>query len=144
MAAPTSYTENGLALFLLNDPQLRPVWDTIGIDEEAADGALAEVINDTLLAMGKDQIADVSGREEIAKLRTLARYNAWIMVTGNFTIDINYAADGESFSRDQLFAHAQAMLALWESKAAAYLGTYKVKKSKLFQPTPYNPGDCDL
>ena len=139
MAVPTSYTEEGLALFLFNDPQMRPIWDTIGVTEDTAEVDLGEIVIDTLIAMGVEAISEVSGLANIGKLRTLARYTAWVTICGNFAIDINYSADGESFSRDQLFSHAQAMLTLWEGNASSYLPNYKVTKQTLKQPNPYTP-----
>jgi len=139
MPIPTSYTEEGLASFLFNDPQMRPVWDAIGVTEESADTDLAEIVVEALLSHGVEAIADVSGAAAIQKLRTLARYHAWETIAGNFVIDVNYSADGESFSRDQLFKHAQAMLTLWEGKAAQYLSRYKVTKQVMTQDNPYTP-----
>lgn len=139
MTVPTSYTEEGLVSFLFNDPQMRPVWDSIGVTEESADTDLAEIVIDTLIAMGVKDIGEVSGLESVNKMRILARYTAWETISGNFAIDVNYSADGESFSRDQLFSHAQAMLSFWESKASRYLNHYKVSKQTLKQDNPYTP-----
>jgi len=137
MPIPASYTEEGLASFLFNDPQLRPIWDSIGVTEDSYETDLAEIVVDALLGMGVDAIGDVSGSESIKKLRILVRYHAWETIMGNFAIDINYSADGESFSRDQLFQHADRMLTLWESKAAPYLSVYKVTKQTMTQDNPY-------
>lgn len=136
---PTSYNEEELVLFLFNDPQMRPVWDTIGVTEATAAADLAEIVIDTLLSFGVEDIADVSGLAAVKKLRTLARYHAWVTIAGNFAIDVNYSADGESFSRDQLSAHAHRMLELWEGEAAEYLNRYKVTKQTLTQDNPYTP-----
>lgn len=138
MPVPTSYTEAGLVNFLINDGQLSAVFSALGVTEDNAEVTLADVVIDTLIAMEVDQISEV-GAGAIGKLRTLARYYAWIWILSNFTLDADYSADGESFSKDQLFQHAKEMLALWEGRASQYLNVYKVRTSTLRQPNPYTP-----
>jgi hypothetical protein len=103
VAAPSSYTETTLAEYALS--VLGQVAAFIGWTNS---GKAAEVVNDTLLELGVDDIATVSGPENIRRLRAVARYHAWKaaaeLTSGKYDFS---TGDSGSFKRSQLHQMAQ-------------------------------------
>ena len=103
MTIPTSYTEAELASYM--DAILGPVADALGWS--VANGDYDEPVNSAILAYGVDDIADISGRENIEKLRALARVEAWRAVRDATAGHYDFSDGGVSLKRSQM--HAQAV-----------------------------------
>ncbi len=116
MAAPSAYTEAELKAYI--HTALGAVASSLGWTVNA--GSYDEIVNDALLAYGVDDIASVSGRESIAKLRALSRLMAWRAVVSETATDYNFSADGGSYSRAQVNEMARARVADLETETAAY------------------------
>lgn len=112
MAAPTTYTETELATFML--AELGNVAAALGW---AVQTNVQPAIDETLLVYGVDSIAEVTGRENIRKLRAFARVEAWRLAVNSLAADYDFKADGGDYKRSQL--HDQAGQALERAQADA-------------------------
>jgi hypothetical protein len=151
VAAPSSYTETTLAEYALS--VLGQVAASIGWTNASK---ATEVVNDTLLELGVDDIATVSGSENIRHLRVVARYHAWKaaaeLTSGKYDFD---TGDSGSFKRSQLHqmavenaekARAEANEAGLAAGVEAYPG-YEVTTVQTVFQEPYQPGyltDADI
>lgn len=134
MAAPTSYTESTLATFMLDC--LKDVATALGWTALAN---VQEAVNETLLAYGVDSIASVAGRENIRKLRALARVEVWRLVVAAVSGDYDFKAGQESFSRSQVHEQALKSLAQAQADAAEFAPTYAVGVGSItWDNDPYN------
>lgn len=113
MALPTSYTEATLGAFIHAD--LGPVATTLGWS--VAGGSYAEIINEALIIGNATSVADLS----VAKARALVRVAAWRVVAQHTAGDYKFSADGASYDRQQMHAHAVAQAARCEADAADYM-----------------------
>lgn len=122
MAIPSGYTEQALAAYM------HDVLGAVGtsLDFSVTDGDYAEAVNDALVAYGVDDIQTVSGRANIARLRALARVEAWRLVVRNTAGDYDFQADGARYNRSQIHAQAQENLQEALNDAAAYDPSYRV------------------
>jgi hypothetical protein len=126
MAVPASYTEKTLAQFV--HVSLGRVAKALALNFGPNDaGDYAEVINDTLLAYGTENIASITGVDNIQKLRTLAKAAAWQHVVNNFAALYDFSADGGQYSRSQMFKQAKESLELAQRAALPYDTAYQVK-----------------
>lgn len=114
MAAPSSYTEATLADYM--HTALGAVASAMAYTSPAS---YSEAVNEALLGYGVDDIATISGRENIRKLRALARVQAWKQVIADVTGDYDFSADGGQYSRSQVHKMALEALALAENEALA-------------------------
>jgi hypothetical protein len=105
---PASYTELSLAEYMVT--VTRSVTAALGWTSDD----LLEAVNDTLTAYGASTIGSAT---DIAKLRTLARVEAWRTVVDGTAADIDFAADGGDYKRSQM--HKQALSALERAEVAA-------------------------
>lgn len=119
MAAPTTYTETTLAGYMKSE--LGEMAGTLGLDTVPDD--FEEAVNSALLSYGGTEIADITGVENIQKLRAFARVQAWKLASAYASARYAKSADGSSLSRDQLFAHCQRMLDRAEADAMQFGGT---------------------
>lgn len=141
MPAPTAYTEESLAEYM--HTMLGPVASSLGYEVET--GSYGEAVNDALLMYGVDDIATVSGRENITRLRLLARWCAWKMVADHTAGDHDFSADGGSFSRSQINAQARKRLQDMESEVLAVDPAYSVEVVKVtHKHDPYTDLDDEL
>lgn len=113
MALPSSYTENTLRDYMLS------VTATVA-------GALGwtavnftEAVTDALVGYG---VTDIAQATDMAKLRSLAKVEAWRAVADATVADYNFSADGGSYSRQQV--HQQAVAALQRAEAEAVARGY--------------------
>lgn len=113
MAIPSSYTEFSLAAYML--AVTGNVAAALGWDIENFD----EAVNDALVAYGVSSIADAT---DIAKLRALAKVEAWRTAVNGTAADIEFSADGGTYKRNQM--HEQALAALERAEAAAMAAGY--------------------
>lgn len=115
MAIPSSYTEATLASYMqtvLQDVGLALGWTTTPDDYQNA-------VDESLLLMEVDDIADISGRASLRQLRAAARITVWSQVAAATAGDYKFSADGGSYDRHQVHEHALAMKAQAESDAYA-------------------------
>lgn len=75
-----------------------------------------EAVNDALVAYGVTDIADAT---DVAKLRTIAKVEAWRAVVDGTAADIEFTADGANFKRNQMHSQALAALERAQSEAVA-------------------------
>lgn len=108
MALPSSYTESDL-----RDYMLSAVSTVAGMLSMVADD-FTEPVNDALVAYG---VADIALATDIAKLRSIAKAEAWRLVVDATVGEYNFSADGGSYSREQLHKHAVDALTRAEADA---------------------------
>lgn len=129
MAAPSSYTESTFKAYL--HTVLGAVADVLGWT--TGDGDYDEVVNETLLAYGTDDITSVSGRDNIRALRALGRAEAWRAVVVETATDFDFQADGGDYKRSQIHQQAVEALRRAEDEAAVYDDRYAVEVAT-FEP----------
>lgn len=137
MPVPTSYTEAEFADYLQ-----RAMGGLSGVLEWTSDRqSFDEVIIDTLNAMEVVNVEDVP-ESEIPKLRALGKVYLWKSISVEMSADYDFSADGASYSRSQVFEHAQRMLSQAEIDAADWLITSKVGVAKAtYHRDPYADHD---
>lgn len=119
MALPVAYTETALAEYLHGELNRAGFatdlgWSVAGDDYE-------EPVNDALALYGVDAIADVSGRDNIMRLRALARLALWQAVA-RATVHYRDAEtpDGTSARLSQVHAQARALASAAEAEATQW------------------------
>lgn len=116
MAIPTSYTEATLAAYL--NGQAGAVAGLLSWT--VAGDSYDELVADTLLTYGTDDISTISGTGNIRALRALARRTLWRAVIPALAGFYDYSTpDGFSEHESQLQKQAVASLSLAESDCAA-------------------------
>jgi hypothetical protein len=115
MAAPTTYTETELAAFML--AELGNVAASLGWSVQTN---VQPAIDEALLVYGVDSIAEVSGRENIRKLRSFARVEAWRLAVNSLAADYDFKADGGDYKRSQLHDQAGKALERAQTDAAEF------------------------
>lgn len=143
MSIPASYTEKTLAEYM--HVMLGKVAKALDLHfDPNGPGDYAEAVNDTLLAYGAEDIATITGTNNIQKLRALARVAAWQHVVTNFAALYDFSADGASYNRNQLFKNAQEALKLAERAAVVYGSNYVARVRKVDHVhDPYAVRDID-
>ena len=133
MPVPTSYTEQEYSDFLQ-----RALGALSGVLDWTTDqNSFDEVIIDVLNAMEYSNVEDVP-ESQIPELRALGRVYLWKAVVVETLADYDFSADGASYSRSQVFDHAQRMLAQAETDAAKWLENMTVGVSKVtYHRDPY-------
>ena len=133
MPLPTSYTEETFSAYLHG--RLGVTAEMIGWTDW--DDNYLEVINDTLLAYGVDDIANVT---EVGKLRVLGRMCLWQAVKAAAIPEVNYSADGQSYSREAIFQHIDNMYQQSRVDAIPFLDDgYQVDVYGVSHTDPYAP-----
>ncbi len=113
MALPSSYIESTLRdyMFAVTGSVASALgWTAVNF---------TEAVNDVLFAYGVTDIADAA---DIAKLRALAKVEAWRAVADATVADYQFSADGGSYSRQQM--HQQAVAAWQRAEAEAVAHDY--------------------
>lgn len=110
MTLPASYTESSLLSFMAS---------TIGTAAEAlgwetGTGGYDEAVNDTLLTLGVEDVADYTG--SLASVRAVARYHVWSHVVEASAGLIRHSVDQQSFNLPDV--QKQALIALARAEAA--------------------------
>lgn len=121
---------------------LKEVADLLGWTSATSD--LQEAVNETLLAYGVDNISEISGRENIRRLRAFARYQAWNAVVNATAGYYNFSADNGRFDRSQINAQARENLKSAESDLLTFTDQYRVGVDTLNyknDPYQYRPED---
>lgn len=119
MSAPTSYTEDELATYMVN----------ITGDAATALGISvldfgAEPVDEALVRYG---VSDIASATDIKKLRALARIAAWEYLAANSAGKYNFSADGGSYSRGSLHNHCVINLNHALADALPYMTEYYVE-----------------
>lgn len=133
MPVPTSYTEITFAMYLHG---------VLGVTAEmvgwsVAGGNYTEVINDTLLAYG---VADIAQATDVSKLRVLGRMWLWQMAKTAVIPEVNYNADGQSYSREAIFQHIDNMLSQARIDALPFFdSSYQMDVYGVSHDDPYAP-----
>jgi hypothetical protein len=142
VAAPTSYTEETLGQLMHSE--LGAIATALGYTNPSGSaGAYAEWVNEALLEYGVDAVSSVSGRDNIRRLRALARVQAWKRALTDLAALHDNAQDGQSFDLSQMFAMAKAKLEQASSDASAAgadsgMAGYVVGKQRLlYRNDPY-------
>jgi hypothetical protein len=138
MTVPTAYTASQLQAFMLRTTgNLGTVLSLTTIDFEDA-------VTDVLLGYGVNTIESAS---DIAKLRALAKVEAWKVAKAKAAGRTDFDADGASFTRSQLIEQAQSNLEMAEQEAMVHggLAGYAVTTAVFTYPgDPYPlPSDED-
>lgn len=110
MAMPTSYTEEGLAAFMVQ--AIGHVAGGLGLTA----GSFVEAVNDTINAYGVDDITEAT---DIPALRTLARMYAWRVAADNAADEVNVSGDGRSLGLGSLSEQISKRLEAAEEDAEA-------------------------
>ncbi|MCA9936192.1 MAG: hypothetical protein H6662_15605 [Ardenticatenaceae bacterium] len=140
MTVPSAYSEATLKTYLHGILSRGGIAATLDWQIEA--GSYDEIITDTLLAYGVDDIAEAT---DVAKLRALARLALWEAVETAVPLEINYTADGATFNREAIFQHVQTMLQRARLDAFAYTDDYQVDVLGVQRDyDPYDAIDFDL
>lgn len=141
MPIPTSYTEDSLGAYMH-----RSLGEMAVLLQLTADAAgFSDQIADVLIACGVDNIASVT---DIAKLRAVAKREAWKLAMERTAIAYNIAMDDQRLEREKLHDHAVAMYNSASVQAARYVtddSSYSVTIYNIRDPyDPYAPVDGEL
>ena len=140
MPLPTSYTEATFKAFLhaeLRDVGLALGWSVAG-------GSYDEPLNDALFAYEADDIASVSGRDNLRKLRALGRVAVWRAVVNATSGDYDFAQPGGSrYDRSQVHQMAQDNLDRAVAEALVFSPEYLVGVATVVYEDYYTPPDLD-
>lgn len=108
MAIPTSYTESELRDYMLI------VTGNVASAIGWTAANFTEAVNDALIAYGVSTIASAT---DIAKLRGIAKVEAWRSIADATAADYQFSADGGSYNRQQIHDHAVKALERAEADA---------------------------
>jgi hypothetical protein len=127
MSIPTAYTDKQLALYMRR--VLGPTAESLGWDVANDDaGDYAEIVTDTLLAIG---ITDITEATDIEQIRAVARWQAWRWAADALATKFDLSTDGQSLSRSQLYEHAVRSRDAAYAAAAPHLTTYAVTATRI-------------
>lgn len=79
------------------------------LDLSPANGDYDEAVSDAVAAYGADDVSSISGRDNLRKLRALARREVWRAVRDSTAAHYRFAADNQTFDRQQIHEHAADM-----------------------------------
>jgi len=130
MAIPTSYDEYELSRYML--ATTATVAEVAGVESYT----FIEAVNDTLTAYG---VASIALATDIAKLRSLAKVEAWKTVISYLMTAYDFTADGASYKRSQMLAAAESALSRVEADAAlaGYSTVYGIQMGTMVYSDPY-------
>lgn len=102
MPIPTSYTEHTLIGYM-RDGVLRVTGRQLGLTNDAD---YADAVLEVALALGVQTIAEAT---DIARLRAVARREAWRVAMQQAAGEHHAEADGKAHDRQQIYDHCVAM-----------------------------------
>ena len=108
MALPSSYTEESLAAYMASPVVLGTTADLLAWTWDG--GHYSEIINRVLEIAGVDDVAEMTGKDKVIKVRALARYAAWEAATSALVTEFDFSGDGASMSREAIYQHADREL----------------------------------
>lgn len=133
MPAPTAYTESDLIAFMQDT--LKGVADLL---EWSEDDQYQEAVNETLLSYGVDNISEITGRENVRRLRAIARFQVWKSVVNATAGYYNFSADNGRFDRSQIHEQARANMTAAETDLLTFDDQYRVGVDTLdYKHDPY-------
>lgn len=139
MTLPTAYTEATFTTYL--HTVAGDVASVLGYT--IAGGDYAEIINEALFMYGVDDIADVTGRDNLRKLRVLGRLALWRQALNDASTRFDFAADGGDYKRSQLHAMLLKALDQAEYDALAYSDALVIEQTTLVYDDVYTPPDLE-
>lgn len=101
-------------LLALMEVEISTSLEPLGLD---ASDALSEAVTEVRLILGVDDVADV---DDDLKLRTIARWQAWLAAEAAAVNQYDLASEGDRLSRQQWFRNIQSRLARAEASASRY------------------------
>lgn len=108
-----SYTAATLATLMVTE--LGPTGVALGLTSGSA--AIVEAVAEVAAILGVDDVADI---DDDLKLRTLARWQAWLTAEAAATNQVDLASEGDSIKSSQWFAQIGTRLARAEASALRY------------------------
>lgn len=117
MPAPSTYTEEELAAFMVSD--LSEVGQVLGWSDLSH---MQEAVNDTLLALDVAEIGDA----DVTGLRAVARVMAWRQACAALVARYDFADPDGRYSRAQMLKGAQQRVIECERMAVEYLPSVMV------------------
>lgn len=121
MSVPTSYTDETFAAYL--QAELGPVATMLGWSQGG--GQFEEPTNDALLELDLTETASVPA-SQIQAFRTLGKLATWRRVASSLAADIDFSADGASFSRGKMQEQAFAKIKDLETQAEQFMSATAV------------------
>jgi hypothetical protein len=119
MALPAAYDETTLSELII-------VWlgpTATALEWETGSDTLSEVVNETLLAYG---VATMAESTDIAKVRAIARWQAWRAAADALASQFNQTIGDQSLQLKALFDHAEKQRDYWHGQAMPHLGQWAV------------------
>jgi hypothetical protein len=111
MPLPSSYSE--ASLIALMETEVGPLLAPLGLD---VSDALLEASNEVAALLGHA----VASETDVAKLRTLARWQAWLAAYSAAANQFDLKTGTSSLTRSQMFGQIERRLALAERAARRY------------------------
>lgn len=140
MPAPSVYTELTLKDYIHRI--LGAVADVLSWS--VPNGSYDEIVNETLLVYGESDISEITGEDNIRKLRTLARRETWRAVIQETAASYDFQSGGGSYSRSLIHKMAMENLAKAESDASEFDPAWNVSidtLNHLHDPYQYREPD---
>lgn len=131
MTLPTIYDDTTLAAFMLG--VLGDVGSVLGMTT----GSFPEAINDVLLVYG---VADLTDADDIAKVRALARVEAWKLALVNAASRYDVSDGTQSLKRSQLLAQIKTALGQAQEDASDVVDIVSATASRssvIYADDPY-------
>lgn len=129
MALPTSYTEQGLKLYMLTS--LGSIAQAMSLTIES----FGEAVNEALGQYGVSAIADAT---DITKLRAIARVEALKLAKAEAALAYDFDADGASYKRSQMAANIDRLLEAAKAEAMRYSSEYAITTGSMaYSNDPY-------
>ncbi len=130
MAAPTSYTESTFKTYMVDE-----VLGDVATELEwtSASTAVTNAVNETLLALNSDDIAEFDSKLLIRKLRAFGRREIWRQAAQFTAAQVNVMVDGAQAQLSQLHAQCKAM---YEMESANVLNNYGGDDGELESEAP--------
>ena len=128
MAIPSSYTEAELKTYMVSC--LGDVATVLGVTVDDLD----EAVNDVLIAYG---ITDIANAADIAKLRALAKAQAWTVASTNAAALHDIKDADVTYSLSQLRMNIAGNLYSAKLDASLWTGGWSISVSPFPQQHPY-------
>jgi len=116
MAIPASYTETTIKYYLHD--MLGAVATMLGWSPDGAD--YDEAVDEAIASYGVDDISAITGRDNVRKLRALARREVWRAVMQATTGHYDVTTDGASRNRSQMHVQAREQFDLADAACMSY------------------------
>ena len=114
MPALTPYTHDSFKQYLCHS--LRDMAGALGWT--VANGDFDEPLNDALLMLDNDDVANFTTNAQLRLLRSAGKVAVWRAVVATTAGDYQFSADGGSYNRQQVHDHARKMVADVEAEAS--------------------------